>query len=76
MEVARRVRERNKDHFTEEVKFEADAQGNVRATIENMTMVFLKNKHMYLRKMNLWIRNNMPYTDDYKLPWLNSDHAT
>ena len=73
MELNRRIKERNADHFTEEVKFEADAQGNVRATIENMTIVFLKSKHMKLEKDEFMGSQQYAIYGDYKLPWLNSN---
>ena len=75
MELNKRINERNKDHFTDEVNFERDQQGNVRATIENMTIIFLKSKHIRLEKDDFTGSQQYAVYGDYQLPWLNSNHS-
>ena len=75
MEIDKRIRERNKDHFTEEVNFERDPQGNVKATIENMVMVLLKNKNIYVTKDEFTGMQFYAAFGTYNLPWANSTHT-
>ena len=75
MELNRRVKERNADHFTEEVNFERDAQGNVKATIENMVTVLLKNKNLYITRDEFTGMYFYAAYGTYNLPWGNSTHS-
>jgi predicted P-loop ATPase len=73
--IAKRIKERNAHHFTEEVELERDAQGNIRATIINISTILLKNKNILIRFDEFTNRSYYEVYGEYKLPWHGSNTA-